>query len=105
MSLCFESHSYYNLSIKFTNNILLFYFWFIKQIVCLKFDSNLSQIAKGLVAELAPPHVQSAWGFMRERVRAAELTACCNYLSKKKFKSDYNPCILYIPYEKSFLIP
>ena len=40
--------------------------------------------AKGLVAKLTPPHVQSAWRSTREMVRAAGLTACCNYLSKKK---------------------
>ena len=39
---------------------------------------------KGLVAELAPPHAQSAWGFRGERVRVVGLTACCNYLLKKK---------------------
>ena len=37
---------------------------------------------KGLVAELTPPHVQSAWGFNREWVRAVGLAACCNYFSK-----------------------
>ena len=36
---------------------------------------------KGLVAELTPPHVQSAWGFKREWVQAAGLAACCNYFS------------------------
>ena len=44
----------------------------------------LPHIAKGLVAELAPPHVQSAWGFRGERVGVTGLAACCNYLSKKK---------------------
>ena len=41
-------------------------------------------IAKGLVAELTHPHVQSAWGSRGERVRVAGLAACCNYFSKKK---------------------
>ena len=40
--------------------------------------------AKNLVAELAPPHVQSAWGSRGERVRAVELAACYNYFPKKK---------------------
>ena len=35
---------------------------------------------KGLVVELTPPHVQSAWGFMGEKVRAARLAVYCNYL-------------------------
>ena len=33
---------------------------------------------------MAHPHAQSAWGSRGERIRAAELAACCNYLSKKK---------------------
>ena len=33
-----------------------------------------------LVAELTPSHVQSAWEFKEEKVRAAELVAYCNYL-------------------------
>ena len=37
------------------------------------------KIVKGLVAKLAPPHAQSAWGSRGKRVRAAELAACCNY--------------------------
>ena len=40
--------------------------------------------AKGIVADLAPPHAQSAWGSRLERVRVAGLAVCCNYLSKKK---------------------
>ena len=40
-------------------------------------------MAKGFVAKLTPPHVQSAWGSRGKMVRAAGLTACCNYLSKK----------------------
>ena len=47
--------------------------------------------AKGLVAKLTPPHVQSAWRSTRESVRVAGLTACCNYLSKKK-KSHITYC-------------
>ena len=38
-----------------------------------------------LVAELAPPHAQSAWGSRGERVQAAGLAVYCNYFSKKKF--------------------
>ena len=37
--------------------------------------------------KLAPPHVQSAWGFWRERFRTIGLVACFNYLSKKKKKN------------------
>ena len=48
-------------------------------------ESNF--VAKGLVAELAPPHTQSTWGSRGKRVRAAGLAACHNYLSKKKKKS------------------
>ena len=40
-------------------------------------------VVKGLVAELAPPHVQSAWGPRGERIRVAGLAACFNYFSKK----------------------
>ena len=43
--------------------------------------------AKGLVTELAPPHVQSAWGSREERIRVVGLAACCNYFSKKKKKT------------------
>ena len=39
-------------------------------------------MAKGPIAELAPPHVQSAWEFRRERIRVAGLAACCNYFQK-----------------------
>ena len=42
------------------------------------------QGAKGLVAELGPPYVKSAWGSKGERVQAARLVVCCNYFSKKK---------------------
>ena len=42
---------------------------------------------KGLVVELASPHAQSAWGSRGERARAVGLTACCNYLLKKKKKN------------------
>ena len=45
---------------------------------------HISQVRKVLVAELAPPHAQSAWGFRRERVRAAGLATSCNYLLKKE---------------------
>ena len=47
---------------------------------------NKNVVANGLVAELAPPHVQNVGGLGGERVRAAELAACCNYFSKKKKK-------------------
>ena len=40
------------------------------------------------VAELAPPHAQSAQGFRGERVQATGLAACCNYFSKKKKKNS-----------------
>ena len=43
---------------------------------------------KGLVTELAPPHVQSAWGSKGERIQAAGLTTCCNNFSKKKKKKE-----------------
>ena len=49
---------------------------------------NKNVVAKDLVAELAPLHVQSVWGSRGERVRAAELAAYCNYFSKKKKKSS-----------------
>ena len=39
---------------------------------------------KGFVAELAPPHIPSAWGSMKERVRIARLATCYKYFSKKK---------------------
>ena len=42
---------------------------------------------KGLVVELTPSHTQSAWGSRGERVQAAGLAACCNYLLKKKKKT------------------
>ena len=44
--------------------------------------------AKGLVAELTFPHAQSIWESRRERLRAAGLAACCNYISKKKKNSN-----------------
>ena len=37
-------------------------------------------IAKGFVAELAPPHVQSAWRSSGKKIQVVGLTACCNYL-------------------------
>ena len=43
-----------------------------------------NEFAKGLVVELTLHHVQSAWGFRGERVRAAGLAAYCNYFEKKK---------------------
>ena len=53
-----------------------------------KEEFKKSLFAKGLVVELAPPHVQSAWGSKREMVRTARLTVCCNYFSKKKNLKD-----------------
>ena len=52
-------------------------------------------MAKGLVVELAPPHVQRAWGFRGERVRAAGLAACCNYF-QKKYKYVYCNDLIYL---------
>ena len=49
-----------------------------------KEELKKSLFTKGLVVELAPPHVQSAWGSRGERVRVAGLVAYCNYFSKKK---------------------
>ena len=43
---------------------------------------------KGLVTELAPPYVQSAWGSKGEMIQVAGLAACCNYFSKKKKKRE-----------------
>ena len=40
--------------------------------------------AKSPIVELTPLHIYSAWEFRRERVQAAQLTAYCNYLPKKK---------------------
>ena len=56
-----------------------------RHVILLEQLNNLI-VAKGLVADLALPHVQSAWGFRGERVRAAEVIARCNYFSKKKKK-------------------
>ena len=45
----------------------------------INFLANLqdyNQETRSLVAKLAPPHAQSAWGSRRERVRAARLAAC-----------------------------
>ena len=35
---------------------------------------------KGLVAELAPPHAQSALGLRGKMVQVMGLEACCNHL-------------------------
>ena len=45
---------------------------------------RIKSLAKGLVAELAPPYVQSAWGSRGEKVQATGLVACCNYFFKNK---------------------
>ena len=45
---------------------------------------HFSQVRKMLVAELAPPHAQSAWGLRGERVWVSGLAVYCNYLSKKE---------------------
>ena len=55
-----------------------------KQIYNIIITTLLARVAKGLVAKLAPPHAQSAWGFRGERVRATGLAVFCNYLLKKK---------------------
>ena len=47
-------------------------------------QSTTNNVAKGLVVELVPPHVQSAWRSREERVRAAKLVTCCNYFSRKR---------------------
>ena len=52
--------------------------------------------AKGLVAELAPPHAQNAWGSRGERVRAARLAVCCNYLLKTWVKDQTLPLSILI---------
>ena len=54
-----------------------------RHVILLEQLSNLI-VAKGLVADLALPHGQSAWEFRGERVRAAGWVACCNYFSKKR---------------------
>ena len=45
---------------------------------------HFSQVRKVLIAELAPPHAQSAWGFRGEKIQATGLAAYYNYLSKKE---------------------
>ena len=45
---------------------------------------HFSQVRKVLIAELTPPHAQSAWRSRGEKVRAAGLAAYYNYLSKKE---------------------
>ena len=52
----------------------------------MKYNMHTSRalVAKGLVTELASPHVQIVWGSRGENVRVAELASCCNYFSKKK---------------------
>ena len=54
-----------------------------------------------IIAELAPPHAQSARESRGEMVWAAELTACCNYFSKKKKKllQPKHDCLCYEPGE------
>lgn len=49
-------------------------------------------LAKGFVAELATLHVQSAWEFRGERVRAVGLVVCCNDFSKKTIKDSITNC-------------
>ena len=51
-----------------------------KDYIRLKTISIYYKVAKGIVAELASLHSQSAWGSRGERVRTAGLAACCNYL-------------------------
>lgn len=50
-------------------------------------------LAKGFVAELATPHVQSAWKSRGERVRTVGLIVCCNDFSKKKLSSTPFPTV------------
>ena len=45
---------------------------------------HFSQVRKVLIAELAPPHAESAWGCRGEKIRATGLAAYYNYLSKKE---------------------
>ena len=45
------------------------------------FSKFRHKFIKGFVAELSPPHAQSAWGFRGERIQAAGLAVCYNYLS------------------------
>ena len=55
---------------------------------CVKFNYSHKN-AKGLVAKLAPPHAQSAWGSRGERVRAAKLEHVV-IISQKKIYSHKN---------------
>ena len=52
--------------------------------------------AKSLVAELASPHAQSAWGSKGEMVQVAGLAACCNYFSKNKMLQKHMFIVLII---------
>ena len=52
--------------------------------------------AKSLVAELASPHAQSAWGSKGEMVQIAGLAACCNYFSKNKMLQKHMFIVLII---------
>ena len=56
---------------------MLLHWWLRKfwEIDCILLELIRYIFAKGLVAELAPPHTQSA---RREKVRAAGLVTCCN---------------------------
>ena len=49
-------------------------------------QSTTNNVAKGLVVELVPPYVQSAWRSREERVWAARLVTCCNYFSRRRKK-------------------
>ena len=53
------------------------------------------RLVKCMSFKLAPPHVQSVWGFWGERFRTVGLVVCFNYLSKKKY--------IYIFLESKFL--
>ena len=52
--------------------------------------------AKSLVAELASPHAQSAWGSKGKMVQIAGLAACCNYFSKNKMLQKHMFIVLII---------
>ena len=51
-------------------------------------QSTTNNVAKGLVAELVSPHIQSARRFREKIVRAARLVTCCNYFQEKKKKEQ-----------------
>ena len=54
------------------------------------FSKFRHKFVKGFVAELSPPHAQSAWGFRGERIQAAGLAVCYNYLSSLGMNLNVN---------------